>query len=86
MGGDGPIAVCKHCGAKAVGPCAQCKKPVCGDCCVLTEGGVGTWAICLECESSDGRSLRSGWVMVLTWVLAPIAVLLVLVLLLSALT
>jgi len=78
-GGGGSAARCKHCGAEAVGPCAQCRKPVCGDCCVLTEGGVKVWAICLSCRDRSGSSLRQGWWMVIKWVAAPI-VLLVLVL------
>lgn len=73
--GSGADATCKHCGAKAVGPCARCKGPVCGDCCVLTEGGHGVFAICLSCDRRGGRSLSPGWVLVLTWVGLPIAVL-----------
>ncbi len=53
--GPGP-AHCKHCGALAVGPCARCHEPVCGDCCVLTEGGAKVWAICLACDRRAGRS------------------------------
>ena len=34
---------------------------MCGDCCTLTEGGVKTWAICLECDRKKGRSLKSAW-------------------------
>ena len=34
---------------------------MCGDCCTLTEGGVRTWAICLECNRKKGRSLTSAW-------------------------
>lgn len=52
---------CVHCGALAAGPCASCRKPVCGDCCTLTEGGVSVWAICLECDRKGGRSLVSPW-------------------------
>jgi hypothetical protein len=65
-------ARCKHCGAVAVGPCARCRSPVCGDCCVLTQGGTQPWAICLGCDRSGGRSLSAGWWMVIGWLLWPI--------------
>lgn len=71
----GAVARCKHCGAQAVGPCARCHGPVCGDCCVLTEGGATTWAICLSCDRRAGRSLRSGWLVVIGWFAVPILVL-----------
>ena len=72
---DGGYERCACCGALAVGPCARCSRPVCGDCCVLTEGGTRTYAICLECERHRGRSLRSGWTAVLGWILVPILLL-----------
>jgi hypothetical protein len=81
--GSGPVARCKHCGEKAAGPCAQCREPVCGDCCVLTEGGVKVWAICLSCQDRSGKSLRRGWWMVIGWIVAPIVVLAVLITLLE---
>jgi hypothetical protein len=59
-GGDGPQR-CSFCSNEAAGPCASCERPVCGDCCTLTEGGVRTWAICLECDRKKGRSLTSAW-------------------------
>ncbi len=61
--GDGEPAPlrCAFCSAEASGPCATCKRMVCGDCCTLTEGGVSTWAICLECDRTKGRSLRRAW-------------------------
>ena len=59
-GDDGPER-CAFCRNEAAGPCASCARPVCGDCCTLTEGGVRTWAICLECDRKKGRSLRSAW-------------------------
>ena len=59
-GSDGPQR-CSFCSNEAVGPCASCDRPVCGDCCTLTEGGVRTWAICLECDRKKGRSLTSAW-------------------------
>ena len=58
VAGDGPAARCKHCGKPAVGPCARCRGLVCGDCCVLTDGGVGTFAVCLTCERRGGATLR----------------------------
>jgi hypothetical protein len=45
---------------------------VCGDCCVLTEGGAKVWAICLTCDGRGGRSLQRGWLVVIGWVAAPI--------------
>jgi len=42
---------------------------------VLTRGGAEVWAICLGCDRSGGRSLSSGWRMVLGWFLWPILVL-----------
>jgi hypothetical protein len=81
--GSGGVARCIRCGAVAVGPCARCHEPVCGDCCVLTEGGAKVWAICLACEDRGGRSLSRGWRAVIGWIATPILVLLLLVLLLS---
>jgi hypothetical protein len=52
---------CALCGRPAAGPCATCKRMVCGDCSVLTEGGVQTWAICHGCDRRGGRSLSSAW-------------------------
>lgn len=52
---------CSFCSDEAAGPCASCRRPVCGDCCTLTEGGTRTWAICLDCDRRKGRSLRGGW-------------------------
>ena len=82
-GGGGDEAKCVTCGAKAVGPCARCHAPVCGDCCELTEGGAHTWAICLACAGSGGRSLSRGWWQVGAWIAVPIALLALLVLLLE---
>lgn len=84
--GGGPVARCVRCGAVAAGPCARCREPVCGDCCVLTEGGAQVWAICLACEDRGGRSLRSGWWTVMGWIAGPIAALVVIVALLWALS
>jgi hypothetical protein len=52
---------CAICGAPAVGPCASCHLMVCGDCCVLTEGGVETYAICVRCDRKKGRRLSPAW-------------------------
>ncbi len=71
VGDDGP-APCVICCAEAVGPCARCRSPVCGDCCVLTEGSAKVWAICLRCEQRGGRSLLRGWGLVAMWLLLPL--------------
>ncbi len=84
--GGPPPARCVRCGGAAVGPCARCREPVCGDCCVLTDGGAKVWAICLACEDRGGRSLRRGWITVVGWVAAPILGLAVIVALLALLT
>lgn len=82
-GGDGGgFVACTGCGELAAGPCARCRKPVCGDCSVLTSGGADLWAICLACERSGGASLSGGWRLVFGWFLKPMAALLVLYLLL----
>jgi hypothetical protein len=75
-GDDGGFVPCAACGGLAAGLCARCHKPVCGDCCVLTTGGATPWAICHACERSGGASLSRGWLVVLGWILKPIAVLL----------
>jgi hypothetical protein len=49
---------------------------VCGDCCVLTEGGLKVYAICLACEDRRGRSLRGGWGGFLRWLAVPLLALL----------
>lgn len=72
VGGGDPIALCICCGDTAVGPCARCREPVCGDCCVLTEGSAKVWAICLRCERRGGRSLGRGWAVVIGWIALPI--------------
>jgi hypothetical protein len=83
--GGGGVARCYRCGAEAAGPCARCHEPVCGNCCVLTEGGTRVWAICFACEDRGGRSLRGGWAMVLGWIALPILGLAVAVALLALL-
>jgi hypothetical protein len=64
---DGPVARCKLCERTAVGPCARCRAPVCGDCCELTEGGATTFAICLSCVKRGGASLPPAWLGLLGW-------------------
>jgi hypothetical protein len=76
-GDDGGFVHCAGCGALAAGPCARCRKPVCGDCCVLTTGGATPWAICHACNESGGASLQRGWGTVLGWFLKPMLALLV---------
>jgi hypothetical protein len=60
-------ARCSFCPRMAVGPCASCARPVCADCCTLTEGGVKVWAVCLDCDRRGGRSLRGAWGGLVTW-------------------
>ncbi|HYJ10737.1 MAG TPA: hypothetical protein VEX18_17060 [Polyangiaceae bacterium] len=81
-GDGGGFVHCVGCGALAAGPCARCRKPVCGDCCVLTTGGAQPWAICHACRSSGGTSLKSGWGTVIGWLVKPILVLFAIYLLL----
>lgn len=71
-GDGGPTAKCVACGVEAVGPCARCHDPLCGDCCIITEGGAKKWAICPTCASDGGDSLSSGWTNLLLWICAPI--------------
>lgn len=78
----GGFVHCVSCGALAAGPCARCRKPVCGDCCVLTEGGASPWAVCLACARSGGSSLSASWRVVLGWFLKPLVGLLLIYLLL----
>ena len=72
-GGDGPVARCKLCEKTAVGPCARCRSPVCGDCCELTEGGATTFAVCLSCARRGGTTLRPAWLGLLGWIALIIA-------------
>jgi hypothetical protein len=72
-GGDGGFVHCAGCGALAAGPCARCRKPVCGDCCVLTTGGAQPWAVCHACNKTGGASLKAGWITVLGWIAKPMA-------------
>ncbi|HEX2731302.1 MAG TPA: hypothetical protein VHM70_06855 [Polyangiaceae bacterium] len=74
-GDDGGIISCSFCGEDAAGPCARCRTPVCGDCCVLSEGGSHTWAICRRCDRRGGRTLGQGWLIVGGWLLLPLVIL-----------
>lgn len=66
---------CSFCSNEAAGPCASCGRPVCGDCCTLTESSVRTWAICLECDRKKGRSLGGAWSGFLMFLIAILGVL-----------
>jgi hypothetical protein len=68
--GDAPDAACVLCGRTAVGPCARCRKPVCGDCCELTDGGATTFAICLTCVKRGGSSLAPAYRDLVLWLAA----------------
>lgn len=74
-GDGGGFEHCSSCGALAAGPCARCRRPLCGDCCVITRHGATQWAICRSCERRGGSSLRSAWVGLLLWLGVGIAAL-----------
>lgn len=84
-GDDGGFEHCSICGALAAGPCARCRRPLCGDCCVITRHGATQWAICRSCERGGGSSLRSAWIGLLAWLGAGLLALVALILLLQAL-
>jgi hypothetical protein len=63
---------CVGCGRLAVGPCARCHAPLCGDCCVLTEGGTKPYAVCRSCARVTGPGLQRAWWTVLTWFAWPV--------------
>ena len=77
MSADGgvPEARCTQCGGPAVGPCARCRAPVCGDCCVLTEGGVTTFAVCTRCARRGGASMHRAWRDLVVWLVGIVLVL-----------
>jgi hypothetical protein len=81
--GDGPVATCVGCGVQAVGPCARCHAPLCGDCCIISEGGAKKWAVCASCADKGASSLSSGWTNLVLWIMAPIAALALLIWLLE---
>jgi len=86
MAGDGGAqARCVECGAKAVGPCARCHAPLCADCCVITTGGVKSWAICPQCARRTGSSLSRAWWSLTAWILGLLAALAAIVALLELL-
>jgi hypothetical protein len=66
-GGEGDGLAHCACGAIAAGPCARCRVPLCGDCCVITQHGTQPWAICRACERRGGRSLRHAWLGLILW-------------------
>jgi hypothetical protein len=74
---------CTFCPRDAVGPCASCHRPVCGECCTLTEGGVKTWAICLECDRKKGRALGGAWTSIGLWLVCILVALAIIVYLLE---
>jgi len=53
----------------------SCRRFVCGDCCVLTTGGVETYAICTRCDRKKGRELGGGWAVVVSWMVGLLLVL-----------
>ncbi len=66
--GDPPVTRCAICKARdAAGPCARCKRSICGDCCELTDGGATTFAICHTCVKRGGSSLVPAWLGLLLW-------------------
>lgn len=78
-----PATRCSLCARAAVGPCARCRRSVCGDCCVLSDGGVSTFAICLVCNRG-GADLRRSWLSLLVWLGGLVLVLAVILVLLLA--
>jgi hypothetical protein len=79
-GEGGGFEHCASCGALAAGPCARCRKPLCGDCCVITRHGATPWALCFRCARQGGRSLRSAWLGLVLWLCIPLLALMALVL------
>lgn len=65
--GGAPDAKCKLCTRNAVGPCARCRAPVCGNCCELTDGGATTFALCLTCVKRGGSTLAPAYRDLLMW-------------------
>lgn len=83
-GDGGGFVHCASCGATAAGPCARCRKPLCGDCCVITSHGADQWAICKSCERRGGSSLRAAWMGLGTWLVLVLVALVALIALLRA--
>lgn len=66
--GDPPATRCAICKSRdAAGPCARCRRSICGDCCELTDGGASTFAICHTCVKRGGSSLAPAWLGLLLW-------------------
>lgn len=74
---------CTFCPRDAAGPCASCHRPVCGECCTLTEGPAKTWAICLDCDRKKKRSLGGAWRGFGLWLVGLLVILALVVLLLE---
>ncbi len=63
-----PTARCAICQRRdAAGPCARCRRSVCGDCCELSTGGATTFAVCLSCVKRGGASLSHAWLGLVAW-------------------
>ena len=71
--GGGPVTRCALCPRPAAGPCARCRRSVCGDCCELVTGGAATFALCLTCAAA-GAGLRRPWLGLLAWLGGLVAV------------
>ena len=71
--GDGGAARCVICHGEAIGPCARCRRPVCGDCCELVQGGGKPFAVCVSCERGAKRAL-GGLGGLAVWVLGVVLV------------
>lgn len=59
-------ARCVHCGALAVGPCASCSAPLCGDCCIIEKGPAKAWAVCKRC-AGRGTTVGRAWQGLAVW-------------------
>ena len=68
-GDGGGFEHCASCGALAAGPCARCRKPLCGDCCVIVRHGANPWAVCKRCARRQGKSLAGPWLRLGLWLL-----------------
>ena len=61
-------ARCKVCAALAVGPCARCAAPLCGDCCVIVRGRATPYAVCPSC-AKPAATLGAAWNGLVVWLL-----------------
>jgi hypothetical protein len=82
-GDGGGFIHCVICRGDAAGPCARCRNPVCGDCCVLVDGSAGKWALCLRCERREGHTMRSAWWSLSIWLVTPLLILIALLLVMN---